>query len=163
MRTVEQRFNEKVTKNSGEECWSWTAATNDYGYGILRVDGKNLRAHRISWEIHVGPIPPGMRVLHRCDNPPCTNPDHLFCGTMKDNTQDMLKKGRNASVTRPDRIRRGSQIGTSKLTEDQVVEIKRKLSNGFSLSVLAGEYNVDMSNISIIKRGIGWKHVPWPN
>jgi len=159
MRTVEQRFNQKVIRDTGGGCWAWTAATDDHGYGILRIEGKNVRAHRVSWELHVGPIPDGLRVLHRCDNPPCTNPNHLFCGTMKDNTQDMLAKQRNGAVVHPERILRGSRIGNAKLNEKKVAEIKRKIIAGMGNTEIAPEYGVDHSTISLIRRGIWWRHV----
>lgn len=88
-----QRFFEKVSwTESG--CHEWTAGRFEKGYGVFRNDGRNLRAHRVAYEIAFGPIPDGMLVLHKCDNPACVNPDHLFVGSQKDNMQDMVKKGR---------------------------------------------------------------------
>ena len=76
-------------------CWVWLAATRD-GYGEIGIAGRSpQQAHRIAWEMTVGPIPDGFNVLHNCDNPPCVNPSHLFLGTKKDNTQDMIAKGRS--------------------------------------------------------------------
>lgn len=74
-------------------CWMWTGGIV-HGYGCWEVDGRRERAHRWAWELFVGPIPEGMHVLHRCDNPPCVNPNHLFLGTQTDNVQDMDAKGR---------------------------------------------------------------------
>ncbi len=90
----EERFWKHVHKT--DSCWLWTASVNDKGYGQLFVGvGKSpLRAHRVSWELHRGLIPIGLLVLHHCDNPPCVRPDHLFLGTYKDSTQDMISKGR---------------------------------------------------------------------
>ena len=79
-------------------CWVWVGPTNDKGYGQIRVGGRGSRCllvHRLSWELHYGPIPPGMCVLHHCDNPPCVRPDHLFLGTLADNNRDMYRKGRD--------------------------------------------------------------------
>lgn len=90
--TPEVRFWSKVQQSDG--CWAWRATTDDDGYAQLSVNGRSVKAHRFSWELHFGPIPTGMRVLHTCDNPPCTNPKHLFLGTSLDNTQDALRKGR---------------------------------------------------------------------
>ena len=93
--TLEQQFWSHV--NKGDECWEWTASLSHNGYGqiIKCIDGKkkHLIAHRVSWEIHFGPIPEGMKVLHRCDNRRCINPGHLFLGSCQDNTDDMIKKG----------------------------------------------------------------------
>src|SRR5216684_5338726 len=96
---VLDRFWAKVVKNGptmpGMEspCWSWTASLSA-GYGCLRIEGRTERAHRLSWEIHNGPIPDGMDVLHRCDHRPCARPDHLFLGTALDNMHDAAIKGR---------------------------------------------------------------------
>jgi hypothetical protein len=89
------RFWAKVQKSAG--CWTWTANHLPKGYGVIGVgaadQGLKL-AHRVSWEIHFGPIPAGLFVCHRCDNPPCVRPDHLFLGTVQDNVDDMVAKGR---------------------------------------------------------------------
>lgn len=87
-----QRFWNKVEKTDG--CWLWTASTFTDGYGKFKFDGKNRRAHRMSWIMENGEIPDGMVVLHSCDTPLCVNPAHLSLGTPKDNTQDMIKKNR---------------------------------------------------------------------
>lgn len=104
MTSWQNRFWAKVDKGSDAECWEWTASRNSYGYGQLAVvlpSGKRPRlAHRLSWELHVGPIPEGMCILHRCDNPPCVNPSHLFIGTKADNYRDMRAKGRDGSYNR---------------------------------------------------------------
>jgi len=76
-------------------CIEWTGARHRFGYGDLRIGGKLYRAHRLAWEREHGPIPAGMSVLHRCDNPPCYNVDHLFLGTQADNNRDMAAKGRH--------------------------------------------------------------------
>lgn len=92
-RSLVDRFWEKVNKT--ETCWLWTASTQG-GYGQIGHDIylRPVRAHRVSWELHYGPIPAGLDVLHKCDNPPCVRPDHLFIGTALDNVQDMLRKER---------------------------------------------------------------------
>ncbi len=94
---LETRFWKKVVKHEG--CWGWTGATSR-GYGKLgkgRGGEGSVYAHRVSYEIHYGPISDDIDVLHKCDNPPCTNPEHLFSGTAKDNAQDMVRKGRHVS------------------------------------------------------------------
>lgn len=88
---LEDRFWNKVRKS--DNCWEWTAGKNR-GYGAFFVNGKNVGAHKFSWEIHFGEIPKGMYVCHRCDNSLCVRPDHLFLGTQLDNIQDSVMKGR---------------------------------------------------------------------
>jgi hypothetical protein len=101
-RPVADRFWPKVEKTDG--CWLWTGATDRRGYGkIFDGAGKLLIASRVAHELCIGPIPDGLCVLHKCDNPPCVNPDHLFLGTFGDNTQDMLAKGRNRNGYSPPR------------------------------------------------------------
>ena len=80
----------------GEGCWMWTGAKGKRGYGLVG-NMYERNAHRVSYNIHIGVIPPSMEICHTCDNPECTNPEHLFLGTRKDNIQDMLSKGRYAS------------------------------------------------------------------
>ena len=88
-----ERFWANVDKS--DTCWEWTGYFHPYGYGVLYVEGKNILAHRLSWELENGSIPEGMQVLHHCDNPPCVRHDHLFLGTQADNIEDMCEKGRH--------------------------------------------------------------------
>src|SRR2546422_11309402 len=92
---LEERFWAKVQKLPNDGCWIWTAHTNEHGYGRLSIKrGVVERAHRISWRLHFGSIPDGLCVLHKCDNPPCIRPDHLFLGTKTDNSVDRQTKHR---------------------------------------------------------------------
>jgi hypothetical protein len=92
--TQEQRFDARVRKS--EDCWIYEGARTRFGHGSVQWNGKKTTAHRAMWMQTNGPIPEGLCVLHRCDNPPCVRPDHLFLGTKRDNTADMWSKGRQA-------------------------------------------------------------------
>lgn len=89
---IENRFWTKVDVRDG--CWSWRAARNPKGYGVFSCEGRTVSAHRFSYELYNGPIPSGMVVRHKCDNPPCVNPDHLELGTQADNERDKINRGR---------------------------------------------------------------------
>jgi hypothetical protein len=114
------------------------------------------KAHRVCWELTNGAIPAGLVVCHRCDNPPCVNPAHLFLGTLSDNTQDSLAKGRwNYSPNRW-----GETSPTAKLSEEQVEEIRRRYKPGVVAQwELGREYGVNQTTISKIVRGTRWKHL----
>ena len=83
-----------------DACWPWEMSRNPQGYGKVKAGQRDIRAHRLSYELHHGPVPAGMVVRHTCDNPPCCNPKHLLLGTHKDNTQDMIRRGRHLEGNR---------------------------------------------------------------
>lgn len=146
--TYLERFLSKTRKTS-TGCWEWTAHRSEKGYGTLRYGGVQYRAHRLSWVLHGGgEIPPGALVCHRCDNPPCVNPAHLFLGTVADNNQDALAKGRHVTPL-------GSQNGGAKLDESQVAEIWRRLGT-VSRRRLAREFGVSHWTINAIESGAKW-------
>lgn len=98
--TPEDRFWLRVGKTEDDSCWLWLGSRKERngGYGQLSFYGRFAYAHRVSWHLSNGPIPEGAQVLHKCDNPPCVRPDHLFLGTQADNVRDMFRKGRESTV-----------------------------------------------------------------
>jgi hypothetical protein len=116
------------------------------GYGVM----KGRKAHRISYELHVGPIPTDKYVCHTCDNPPCVNPSHLWLGDVQSNTADMVSKGRNQM---------GEDRHNAKLTNDKVREIRELRGEGVSQADLARRFQVNPATISGIVRRKDWKHV----
>lgn len=143
-------FNRSRLAENG--CWEWVGYKASGGYGAISQGGKNVRAHRVSYEAYNGPIPKGMVVRHTCDNPACINPDHLILGTQRQNVADREARGR--------RDVKGSQIGTSKLSEQDVMEIRASTD---STADIAARYGVDKSNIWLIRAGKSWKHLPCAN
>lgn len=161
-----ERFFAKVKKTKG--CWIWDGARWDNGYGVFTKDGKNLKAHRISWLIHFGKIPAHLCICHTCDVKWCVRPDHLFIGTHGDNMRDMERKGRSRHLSgddhayrkNPELHARGEQCHNSIFTKDQVLEIRRLYSaGGIYQKELAEMFGTDQGNISAITRRITWKHI----
>lgn len=146
-----ERFWEKVDKDSssvfynGARCWEWTASRFHTGYGSIRIAGKLRYAHRVAYEISFGNTQSRLDVLHKCDNPPCVNPEHLFAGTHKENMDDMVRKGRQRKPG-PNTPARGEASGKCKLTDQQVDEIRRRYRRlgigGETSTTLANEYGV---------------------
>lgn len=161
-RSLAARFWSKVDLREWEPgaCCAWGAATNAAGYGVLNSGGHNgrpLLAHRVSWEIHNGPIPAdgppphGWVVEHTCDNPQCVNPTHLRLGTYRSNAADMCAKGRQA---------RGAKQGGAKLTADAVHTLLAALASGAtSIAEAAATHGVSTSTIYKIVSGERWAHV----
>ena len=154
---VRERFWSKVKKGNG--CWEWQG-TKSLGYGVAWLSKqKKIRAHRLSYTLNIGPIPNGLCVLHKCDNPACVKPNHLFLGTLADNVRDMVSKKRcaygkkNGMVKYPDKRLYGTKNGQSKLTENDVKDILKKR---ISCNAYAKLYKVDQTNISQI-----WNRKIW--
>lgn len=140
---VKERFMSHVRPvESG--CWEWTASRHVKGYGWFKFEGKITTAQRVSWRLFHGEIPPGISVLHRCDNPPCVNPEHLFLGTPAENTADMIAKGRQAF---------GPRHPNTKLSFTQVEEIRRLWATGsMTQREIGRQFGVSPSRVSSIVR-----------
>ena len=146
------RFWSKVEVLDPDECWEWQAYRIPKGYGQFRLDGRNRLAHRVAWEIVAGPIPAGMQVCHRCDNPACVNFAHLFLDTPADNTADMVAKGR-ALV--------GEDHPQAINDEAAVLKMRELWSTGQrSPAELAREFGVTQSTVLDIVYGRSWRHLP---
>lgn len=144
--STEQRFWSKVDKTG--DCWLWSGGTFNGGYGSLYEHGSgSIRAHVFSYKTFVGTIPPGMHVLHRCDNPPCVRPEHLFLGSNADNVADKVAKGRQP---------RGESMGSARLTSDQVIQIMQ--AEGPQRAI-AKRFGVAQKTVSAIKTGTTWGHL----
>jgi len=150
--TTADRFWSKVEKTEG--FWFWRAALDQHGYGrFTRSTRDVVKAHRFSYESAIGPIPDGKIVCHKCDRPACVRPGHRFIGTMKDNTRDMMTKGRHRYETHP-----GETNNTAKLTEADVLEIRR-LAEHTQLKALASQFGVTVHAIKDVVYGKSWKHL----
>lgn len=151
---AQMRFWPKV-KVMDSGCWEWMGSKDKDGYGSFSFEGighRKQRAHRIAWIMEMGAIPEGMFVLHHCDNPSCVNLLHLFIGTPMDNVRDMIEKGR-------DRHPSGEENGQSKLNKEQVLEIRKLISNGELQKDVAERFNVSHQVISDIVKRRRWKHL----
>lgn len=132
-------------------CWEFNGNLRK-GYGRITVNGVSVVVTRVVYEHHVGPLPKNLLVRHKCDNPPCVNPDHLEVGTVRDNTQDMLDRGRHDPP-------RGEANGQSKLTVEQVIEMRGLQVTGIPYRKLAEQFGVSVSCVSSIVNRQRWRHV----
>lgn len=156
MPSVEERIRELP-------CVEWTKARTEHGYGRQSVNGRLVYAHRVAWEKANGPIPDGLLVLHRCDNPACVNVDHLFLGTQRDNMRDASRKGRlgpqryPAEYAKRCRSGPGEENGHAKLTWAKVDALReRYASGGVSQKELALEVGIDRGHMNRILKGTAW-------
>lgn len=148
---LRQRLDAETRLDLETGCLVWQGATTKKGYGRFRAGGPKLLAHRVAWEVFKGPIPEGLCVLHKCDNPPCCAVDHLFLGTKTINRLDCVTKGRQS---------RGETHGTVKLTESQVLEVRVLYATGlYTQQQLADARGVSQTLISAVVRREIWGHV----
>ena len=147
----EERFWNSVDKSG--DCWLWTAGIGNNGYGTLSIKNKPTLTHRYSYELHNGPIPDGLYVLHNCpggDNGACVNPAHLWLGTHLDNIADAVAKGR---------VRKGQEHGMAKLTEADVRQLRLDYANGMSAIALEEKYGIHRNYAVDVANRRAWKHI----
>lgn len=150
----------------GTPCREWVKCKHSFGYGVITFQGKYMGTHRASWVVANGEIPQGMHILHKCDNPPCINPEHLFLGTAADNMHDRWVKGRHTcgrgdrhmSKTKPESMARGE--ARSNLTNDQVIAIREHAPIPYNK--LGKMYGISGGQIRSIRMGFSWTHVGGP-
>lgn len=140
---IEQRFFQKFEFGAQHECWLWTGKLHNLGYGKIYSYKTAFFAHRIAYEIFVGPIPSDLCVCHRCDMRNCVNPTHLFLGTHADNMRDKAKKLR----------------GPHKLNKKDILAIRKHLADGQSCRSIGKIFGVDHVTIMCIAHGKTWSHV----
>lgn len=150
LHAVTRRRLERNSKLVGE-CVEYTGTLQAAGYGVIQISKKRTQAHRVSFELHNGPIPKGMMVRHKCDNPPCINPAHLELGGQMENMADMVERGRSLP---------GERQPNAKLTDAQVVVILERLNNGETQRSLSIEYGVSHTTIYEIANNKRWTHIP---
>lgn len=148
--SFEVRFWRRVEKSEGG-CWNWIGGKDSDGYGAIWFRGTMDRAHRVSWEMANGRSPGKLMVLHRCDNPACVNPEHLFTGTARDNAADCVSKGRNWNPP-------GEFHPRAKLKNEQADEIRFLRRSGISCGALARHYGLHRTTITRITQRITYKH-----
>ena len=149
-RSKMERFWSKVARGSADECWPWLGGRGRKGYGVFRDGGIN-RSHRVAWELTNGPVEEGQQVLHRCDNPPCCNPAHLFLGDNTVNMADKLAKGRQIH---------GEAQYNAILKATDIPSIRALLRQGVTEEEIGQRYGVSRGAISNIKRKRSWVRVP---
>lgn len=159
-------FFEKVEKMPNG-CWMWGASRNRFGYGVFSLGNKTVLAHRVSFLIHFSELPLEMCVLHKCDTPPCVNPDHLFLGTQLDNATDRDNKGRRIPAfgdnhgfrKHPECVPRGTDKPNARLDDEKVFQMRLLAKRGVSQAEVARRFKVSLSAARSAMLGFSWRHV----
>jgi hypothetical protein len=147
---VVERFETKFKKADENICWPWLGGADNHGYGLFYVAGKTLLAARVSYALYAEPIPDGLVIRHKCDNPICVNPKHLETGTKNDNSKDMVYRNRS---------QKGEAHAQAKLSEKDVSEIRKLRISGMTCESISQLYGVSQSQISHITNRKSWKHI----
>lgn len=149
---LSERLRLYAPEGGPDECWEWTRGKGRGGYGSMNIGNGRIRpAHIVAWELANGrKVPKGLVVRHTCDNPPCTNPAHLLIGTHADNCADKMERNRHP---------KGSGIGNSKLTEEDIPVIRSLAASGAKHKEIAIQFGVSRSLIGLIVARKIWKHV----
>ncbi len=134
-------------------CWTWTGPSSKHGYGRINANRRWTWAHRVSWELATGAAPGALDVCHRCDNPPCVRPSHLFLGTARDNAADMVAKGRN---------KHGEKAPNARLTAEMVIDIRSRPTSEQECKRLAALYGLGVSTVRNAAKGRSWRHLGMP-
>lgn len=142
-----------------KDCLVWVGTRYRSGHGSVGFLNRLYRTHRVAWVLAYGTIPGGVMVCHRCDNPPCCKPEHLFLGSALDNARDAKTKGRMVVGLRNPNRPRGEASGRAKLTTEQIRAIRAEKTAGASLGELSGKYGVSKANLSSIVRRQTWGHI----
>jgi len=153
MPTVEKRFWSKVDRRGPDECWPWIGGTRVRQYGMFCVNGGKQLAHRFAWTLVCGEIPDGLAACHKCDNPTCCNPSHLFLGSQSDNVDDCIGKGRWGHVFH------GEKNGRARLTAELVRLIRSRRQQGETCKALAVPFGVSPQNVHRIITNQTWRNV----
>jgi hypothetical protein len=153
---LRDRFESKFARGGDDDCWPWGATLNNKGYGMVWdfERGRKVLAHRASYELHVGPIPEGLTLMHTCDNPACVNPAHLRVGSHRENMHDKIAKGRARYGHMP-----GSANGNAILTNEAVISLRRDYIAGMDLAGLAKKYGVSRKSLTDYTSGKSWQHL----
>lgn len=186
---VAVRLDSRLDKTGGDDaCWPFIGCRNEQGYGKIRINGRSMRAHRVAWELSYGKLESDLFVCHKCDNPPCCNPSHLFIGTPQDNASDMVKKGRHLinpkhlpfgdahwSRRYPEKVKRGmahplkknpllaahgESAGLTKMTNESVIESRREFELGVAtISHLAKKHRITYTAMYNIIHRKTWRYI----
>lgn len=150
---VKTRLLRSILINAKTDCWEWQRTKNRKGYGQIGIkSGKMVATHRLSYQLHKGEIPEGLLVCHKCDNPSCVNPEHLFLGTNSDNIKDSFRKGRNCN--------KGQNSPTAKLKKEQVIKIRELSKTGKNQREIAKLFPfVSESTVHLIVKNKTWQNI----